>query len=96
MSSRDATLAEHELTVPRNPNEPVVLRLEPPDARRYLSRGADDLAVFVGGTASFHDRKLPLAGRYELDGDMLTFTPTFGFVPGQDYPSGCESLLLIL
>ena len=47
--------------------------------------GCQRLAVFVGSAASYHEQRLPVAGRDERDGQFLRFTPAFGFVAGQEY-----------
>ncbi len=43
------------------------------------------LELFVGGADAFDDQRLPIAGRYEHDGELLRFLPAFNLVAGQDY-----------
>ncbi len=74
-----------DLLLPRCDDDPVVLRLatdetgHPPAGRRQR------LSVFVGNADSYHEQRLPMAGRLERDDRTLSFRPTFGFVAGQEY-----------
>ncbi|MFN3199574.1 MAG: hypothetical protein ACE366_14305 [Bradymonadia bacterium] len=74
-----------DLIVPRRRDEPVMLRLLAAAPTHPRGEGHDILAVFVGQKASLHDGRLPVAGRYEREGDTVRFLPMFGFAAGQDY-----------
>lgn len=43
------------------------------------------LKVFVGPIDACCDGKTPVAGRYSVENDVLSFTPAFGFSAGEDY-----------
>lgn len=83
--SGPAQLRDNDLLVPKRIDEPLALRLVEGDADHCLTEGGGDLAVFVGRSDSYCEGRLPLAGRYERDGDLLRFRPTFGFAAGQAY-----------
>ena len=85
MSSPVPVLNDGDLLVPQRTDEPVVLHLPEGDVDHLLPEGGEHLAVFVGRSGSYRQGRLPVAGRYESDGDSLRFTPTFGFAAGQDY-----------
>lgn len=74
-----------ELRLPQHGHEPVVLRLAPGDAGPSSTEEAEDLTVFVGRSEPGIEGRLPVAGRYERDGDALRFTPAFGFTAEQRY-----------
>jgi hypothetical protein len=74
-----------DLRLPRRVDDPVVLRLAPGEADHHPTGGCQRLAVFVGSADSYHEQRLPVAGRDERDGQFLRFTPAFGFVAGQEY-----------
>lgn len=74
-----------DLLLPRRVDDPVVLRLAPGEADHHPTGGCQRLAVFVGSADSYHEQRLPVAGRDERDGQFLRFTPAFGFVAGQEY-----------
>ena len=62
-----------EVSLPQTIWDPVVLHLP------QGSSGDDMLNVFVKGAET------PIAGRYSLANDALSFFPAFGFEPGQEY-----------
>jgi hypothetical protein len=74
-----------DLFLPQRVDDPVELRLAPDEAAHPPTGGSKRLAVFVGSAASYHEQRLPVAGRDERDGQFLRFTPAFGFVAGQEY-----------
>ena len=82
---RPAPAPVDDLLVPRHVDEPVVMRLAEGDPEPHPTGGPKILAVFVGRSDSYHEGRLPVAGRYERDGDVLRFTPAFGFVAGHHY-----------
>lgn len=45
----------------------------------------DLLLVFVGGIDLCCEGRTPIAGHHTLENNAVTFTPAFGFEPGQDY-----------
>ncbi|MDX1741837.1 MAG: hypothetical protein R3178_11105, partial [Rhodothermales bacterium] len=85
MSSPVPAPNDDDLLIPERIDEPLVLHLSEGDADHHMTEGGEVLAVFVGRSGSFCEGRLPLAGRYEREGDFLRFTPTFGFAAGQDY-----------
>jgi hypothetical protein len=74
-----------DVLLPQRDCEPVVLRLADGGADHHRTGGDQRLAVFVGGADSYHEARLPVSGRYERHGELVSFTPAFGFVVGQDY-----------
>ncbi|MDD9977448.1 MAG: hypothetical protein OXQ30_06870 [Boseongicola sp.] len=62
-----------EVSLPHATGDPVVLHFP------HGSIGDDALTVFVKGAET------PIAGRYAIANDTLSFIPAFGFEPGQDY-----------
>ncbi len=85
MNSSVPTIDDPDVLLPQRGGEPVVLRLAEGEADHHPTRGDQRLAVFVGEADSYHEGRLPVAGRYEYHGKFLSFTPAFGFVAGQDY-----------
>jgi len=83
--ARQAELGGRALLLPERRTDPVVLRLGDSERALEPGRAGDNLAVYVGSKASLRDDTLPVAGRYERDGDMLLFSPSFGFSSGQLY-----------
>jgi hypothetical protein len=84
-NSRVRSVGDANVRLPRRANDPVVLDLAESESGHQPADLGECVAVFVGQADSYHDRRLPVAGRYERHGDSLSFTPAFGFVPGQDY-----------
>jgi len=85
VSSPVPTIYDPDLLLPHRDGEPVVLRLADGEADHHPTGRDQRLAVFVGGADSYHEGRLPVAGRYEHHGEFLSFTPAFGFVAGHDY-----------
>lgn len=88
MPSVDSPLlavGDPDLVLPRRSDEPVVLRLAPGEAEHHPTGSTQHLSVFVGSADSYHEDRLPVAGRDEHRGDSPSFTPAFGFVAGQEY-----------
>ncbi len=83
--SRMRSVGDANVRLPHRANNPVVLDLAERESGHQPSDFGECVAVFVGRADSYHDGQLPVAGRYERHGDSLSFTPAFGFVPGQDY-----------
>ena len=71
------------VSLPQTDAEPVSVRLS--------ATAPDDLApserlqVFVGSPDQCCEGRTPMAGSYALSDETLTFSPAFGFNPGQDY-----------
>ena len=78
-------ISDPDLLLPRAAGEPVVWRPVGGEADHFPSEGGRRLELFVGGADAFDDRRLPVAGRYEREGDSLRFRPAFGLVAAQDY-----------
>ena len=74
-----------DLALPKRVGEPVTLRLAESEAGHDPTDEGQPLAVFVGGADSYHEGRLPIAGRYERHGQFLRFTPAFELVGAQDY-----------
>jgi hypothetical protein len=71
------------VSLPQTRAEPVSVRLSAtaPDDLDPSER----LQVFVGSPDPCCEGRTPMAGRYALTDETLTFSPAFGFDPGQDY-----------
>lgn len=71
------------VSLPQTGAEPVVVRLTAtsPDQADPSER----LQVFVAAAAICCEGRTPIAGRYDMTDDTLSFSPAFGFDPGQDY-----------
>ena len=67
---------EDPLSLPQRADAPVTLR---------IGENKDAVHVFVGTLESYREDRVPMAGRIDLEGDTLTFTPAFGFVAGVSY-----------
>ncbi|MEM8934847.1 MAG: hypothetical protein AAGC77_00385, partial [Pseudomonadota bacterium] len=76
---------EGGLILPAEVDEPVVATLVGGDIDLQAANPAEILRVFTGGVEMCCADRTPMAGRYQLDGDRLVFTPAFGFVHGQEY-----------
>ena len=85
VDSPSGAVRDPDLVLPRRVDDPVVLRLAPGEAEQDPTGGCQRLAVFVGSADSYHEQRLPVAGRDECDGQVVRFTPAFGFVAGQEY-----------
>lgn len=83
--TRSLAAGDPDLVLPRRVGEPAVLRLEEAEAGHERADEGQRLAVFVGEANSYHEERLPVAGRYERHGEFLRFTPAFEFVGAQDY-----------
>jgi hypothetical protein len=73
---------EGSLTLPSLGNETIELKL-PEGATDFVP--AEVLSVFVGGPEACCDGRSPIAGRYRVDGNSVTFDPMFEFITGQSY-----------
>lgn len=87
MRRNDPALAVDDLCLhlPQHANDSVVLELDERESDGHPTNRSERLAVFVGGANSYHDERLPVAGKFERRGDFLSFTPAYGFVVGQHY-----------
>ena len=84
VSSSAVDVGDPDLFLPRRVGDPVTLRLETAEDDRDPIDEDQVLAVFVGGADAYREGRLPIAGRYEREGEFLRFTAAFGFVAGQD------------
>ncbi len=84
-NSRVRSVGDDGVRLPRRANDPVVLDLAERESGHQPSDFGECVAVFVGRADSYHDGQMPVAGRTMRHGDSLSFTPAFGFVPGQHY-----------
>ncbi len=68
-----------DLTLPQQGTDPVVLHVpdDTPDERM--------LTVYLS------EAKTPIAGRYMITDDTLSFAPAFGFEPGRDYEAHVDA-----
>lgn len=72
--SIQATMAQaQDLTLPEDGTDPVILR---------VLNGTPHPEMLE---VTLHGAETPIAGRYEVDGGLIRFTPAFGFDPGRDY-----------
>ena len=71
-----------DLTLPERPDAPVVLAL---DAVHGSAKPSEVLQVFTGAPAACCDGKIPMAGRYRVEGRLVTFDPAFDLIEGQLY-----------
>lgn len=71
------------MILPQQGSDPIVLPLSADDVAG--GRQSDLPEVFVGSAETCCEDRTPMAGRYTLTDDVLTFMPAFGFDPGQDY-----------
>jgi hypothetical protein len=78
-------ISDPDLLLPRAADEPVVWRPLGGEADHLPSEGGRVLELFVGGADAFDEQRLPVAGRYEHEGELLRFRPAFGLVAAQDY-----------
>jgi len=78
---RLAATSEAGPSLPRTIEDPVLLRIAGSASRTPDS----ELTVFVGRSDAPLAGRLPVAGRYERQGQLLRFTPAYRFVAGQDY-----------
>ncbi len=69
------------LSLPQDADDPVALAL--PDG--FVAEPVEVLQVFVGSAEGCCDDRIPIAGRYALENNVLSFTPAFGFNAGAAY-----------
>ncbi len=69
------------LSLPQDADDPVALAL--PDG--FVAEPVEFLRVFVGTAKGCCDDRIPVAGRYALENNLLSFTPAFGFNAGAAY-----------
>lgn len=72
-----------QVSAPQLSSDPLVLQFQGNSPQRV--EPSDLLQVFVGASDPCCTGRTPIAGRYTLDGKALSFSPAFGFEPGQDY-----------
>ncbi len=80
-----AAAMEDGLSLPQHVDAPLALRLVEGDLAREAVDADDVIQVFVGASDECCEGRVPVAGRVGLEGDVLSFRPTFGFVAGVDY-----------
>ncbi len=80
-----STTTDPCLLLPRAADEPVVWRPAQCQTRHLPTEHGLRLDLLVGGADSYHDRRLPVAGKYENDRESVIFRPAFDLVAGQDY-----------
>ena len=85
MTSSIAHANDDGLSLPRHGSGPVAVRLSEDDVDWETVNRTDLLQVFVGEIDRCCEGRTPVAGRYELGNNALTFTPAFSFVAGQNY-----------
>jgi len=78
-----AALADKgSLQLPKQVNSNIELILQ---NELGATEPAKMLQVYVGGTDACCENKLPIAGRYLIEGKKITFVPAFDFVEGKAY-----------
>lgn len=85
MMTSNAHADTDDLSMPRNSSDPVMLRLAGGSGELEAAEASEMLQVYVGTSDLCCEVRTPIAGRYLLDNDTLSFTPAFGFDVGQDY-----------
>lgn len=81
--TQTALANEDGLSLPKTVNDAVNITLKTPIQNNR--QAGDILQVYVGDKADCCRGKTPVAGRYQLDNQTISFTPTFDFVTGQNY-----------
>ena len=71
------------LILPQTTSDGITLHLSKPEIE--ATEPSDLLQVFVAPPDPCCDGRVPMAGRYTRTGDVLTFSPAFGFESGHDY-----------
>ena len=85
LASGEAFAASPELTTPKAVGDTVQLRLTPTQTPLGLEALELRLKTYVAGQKPCCENRLAISGQYELKGNLLTFTPDFPFVTGQNY-----------
>ena len=75
--------ASDSVSLPQTVVEPVEVRLSATSSDKADPFG--QLQVFVGSADACCEGRIPMAGRYTLTDATLSFSPAFGFEPGQVY-----------
>ena len=74
---------DEDVSLPQSGTESVVVRLSATMLDEV--HPSERLQVFVGSADPCCEGRTPMAGSYDLSEGTLTFSPAFGFDPGQDY-----------
>lgn len=69
------------LSTPQDVDDPVSVAL--PEG--FVAEPVEVLQVFVGSAEGCCDDRIPVAGRYAVEDNLLSFTPAFGFNVGTTY-----------
>lgn len=78
-----ALAQQSECIVPAKVNDTVLFTTA--SALPKHSKAADYLQVFVGNKSTFYNAKKPIAGKYTVHGNTISFLPQFNFVAEQNY-----------
>ncbi len=82
---QSAFASESTLTLPEQTHANIEFALPKNHATDIDGNAAEALQVFVGDRQSCCTGKTPIAGRYHIDGNTITFDPAFDFIRGQVY-----------
>ena len=74
-NSRVRSVGDDNVRLPEHAGDAVLLDLAERESGHQPCDLGECVAVFVGRADSYHDGRLPVAGRYERHGDSLSFTP---------------------
>lgn len=74
---------DNGVSLPQTGADPVSVRLSATSPDGLVA--SELLQVFVGSPDTCCERQTPMAGSYILSDETLTFSPAFGFDPGQGY-----------
>lgn len=76
---------DHDLSLPQYDSESFTIHFSESAVNWDEVTINEVLQIFVGAIDLCCDGRTPVAGRYALKSNFLTFTPAFSFVAGQDY-----------
>jgi hypothetical protein len=80
-----AQAGEQLISLPQGGFEPITLRIANGSFKAENKNVDEMLQIFVGSVDECCDGRTPMAGRYALESNLLTFKPAFNFVEGQEY-----------
>ena len=76
-------MSDDGISLPHHVDAPVKIRIDEGGAREATAE--ELLQVFFGSPDSRCEGRVAVAGRYDWEGGIVSFTPTFGFVADVDY-----------
>lgn len=85
LPTHTAQAGEHLISLPDDSSAPITLRVPYGAVKAENKNINEKLQIFVGNIDGCCDERTPIAGRYVLESNSLTFKPAFNFVEGQEY-----------